>query len=612
MYRLFVRQFVSAASLSNGATALALFALVVLNLAVPHAMQAADHPNILLILTDDQGFGDLSIHGNPHLSTPNLDALGKESIRFDRFYVNSFCAPTRAALLTGRYPLRCGVWGVTHNKETMLTEEVTLAEALQPAGYTSACIGKWHNGEQFPYTPHGQGFDEFFGFTNGHFNNYFDPVLLRGSRPENTNGYITDILTDDAIRFIEEHREGPFFCYLAYNAPHSPFQVPDKFYERFADKGFNEQQAAFYGMCENIDENVGRLLTRVDELGLRENTIVLYLTDNGGTVTVPIYNAGMRGGKTSTHEGGSRVPLFVRYPARFQEPKVIEQISSHIDLYPTLLELAGVEQPEGPPLDGVSLVPLLEGDTENWPERTLFTHNPIDETNRYPGAVRTQQYRLVRRSANPNRPWQLFDMQADPGEDHDLARERPELVKELSLKYEEWMDDISQTVLKRLSIPVGYQEENPVVLNAPQSFPSGSLQFHQDPGWAQSFLVNWTDPESKVEYDIDVVQPGRYRVEVLYGCPPENAGAKLEFRAGSAQCSTTVPAHRAEKVRLAHRDEDGHDKYVDREWGSMELGDVQLNSGVQRIQLQAQPIPGKEALDFKSLILTWIEPPPAD
>jgi arylsulfatase A len=193
------------------------------------AMQGAESskPNVLLIMTDDQGYGDFSSHGNPHLQTPHIDKLAQTGVRFDRFYVNSFCAPTRAALLTGRWPLRTGCHGVTRNAEAMKPTEVTIAEALHPAGYRSACIGKWHNGEQYPFTPQGQGFDEFFGFNNGHWNNYFDAVLLRGAKHEATQGYITDVLTDEAMKFITANKAKPFFCYLSYNAPHSPYQVPD-------------------------------------------------------------------------------------------------------------------------------------------------------------------------------------------------------------------------------------------------------------------------------------------------------------------------------------------------------------------------------------------------
>ncbi|MBM4092444.1 MAG: hypothetical protein FJ276_23920, partial [Planctomycetes bacterium] len=264
-----------------------LTALLLTPLVALHAADAPNQkPNILLIITDDQGYGDFSIHGNPHLQTPHIDRLATSGVQFDRFFVNSFCAPTRAALLTGRWPLRTGCHGVTHNREAMRSSEVTLAEALRGAGYRSACIGKWHNGEQYPFTPQGQGFAEFFGFNNGHWNNYFDAVLLRGAQHEATKGYITDVLTDEAMKFITTNKTSPAFCYLSYNAPHSPYQVPDRYFDKFRAREFDDRLAAFYGMCENIDDNVGRLLAHLDAERLAENTIVLFLTDNGGTAGV--------------------------------------------------------------------------------------------------------------------------------------------------------------------------------------------------------------------------------------------------------------------------------------------------------------------------------------
>jgi arylsulfatase A-like enzyme len=268
--RPFWDQFGRLSTLRSGSLRSALAALLLAPLAALHAADAPKQkPNILLILTDDQGYGDFSIHGNTHLQTPHIDKLGAESVRFDRFYVNSFCAPTRAALLTGRWPLRTGCHGVSHNAEAMKPSEVTMAEALHEGGYRSACIGKWHNGEQYPFTPMGQGFDEAFGFNNGHWNNYFDPVLLRGSQPEQTKGYITDVLTDEAMKFITANQAKPFFCYLSYNAPHSPYQVPDKYFDKFKAKGFDNTVAAFYGMCENLDDNVGRLLAHLESLSSR-------------------------------------------------------------------------------------------------------------------------------------------------------------------------------------------------------------------------------------------------------------------------------------------------------------------------------------------------------
>ena len=584
------------------------------------APAASPRPNVLLIITDDQGYGDFSIHGNPHLSTPHIDRLGQSSVRFDRFYVNSFCAPTRAALLTGRWPLRTGVHGVTHNREAMRPGEVTIAEALRGAGYRTACLGKWHNGEQFPYTPPGQGFDEFFGFHNGHWNNYFDAELLRGAKFEKTKGYITDVLTDEAMKFIEANRARPFFCYLAYNAPHSPYQVPDKYFDKFKAKGFDEKVAAFWGMCENIDENVGRLLAKLDALKLTENTIVLFLTDNGGTAGVKIFNAGMRGSKTSVHEGGTRVPLFVRWPAAKWQPRVAELITAHIDVYPTLLDLCGVTPPPGPKVDGRSLRPLLEARDASWPERVLFTHNPIDEQNKFPGAVRTQTHRLVREIKGPAggsnakasddsaTAWQLYDMESDPGQTTDIAKQNPALVAKLSKLYDEWFADISRDGLQRFPIPVGHAEENPVTLHAPQAYFTKGLRFASGPGYANDWLTGWTNAADKVWFEVAVTRAGNYEVELNYVCPPESGGAELRLSAGTVSVEAEVKGAPIREVRLAHRDEEGSARYRNRDWASLKLGRLRLEPGRTQITLEALNKPGAQVMDFKGLRLKHSAP----
>lgn len=585
--------------------------------AEPHA-----RPNVLLIVTDDQGYGDFSIHGNPHVRTPHLDRLGDSSVRFDRFYVNSFCAPTRAALLTGRWPLRTGVHGVTHNREAMRPNEVTIAEALRAGGYRTALMGKWHNGEQYPYTPPGQGFDEFFGFHNGHWNNYFDATLLRGTQAEKTQGYISDVLTDEAMKWIAKGGAQPFFCYLAYNAPHSPFQVPDKYFDRFKAQGFDDAVAAFWGMCENLDDNIGRLLAHLDRRELAENTIVIFLTDNGGTAGVKIYNAGMRGGKTSVHEGGTRVPLFVRWPAAQWTAHVVKPIVSHIDLYPTLLDLCGVPAPPGPPIDGISLRPLLEGGDAQWPERVLFTHNPIDETNKFPGAVRTDRYRLVcdirgrsggsgavNNDASATR-WQLYDMVNDPGEKNDLARQQPEKVAELSALYDAWFADISRDGLRRFPIPVGYAEENPVEIHAPQAYFTAPLRFHSGPGYANDWLTGWTDANARLWFDLDVVRSGRYALEIAYACPAEDAGAKIRIRAADSFLEATVPAAPVESVPLPHRDQEGHEKYQNRHWATLKLGNMNLSKGSAELSIETISKPGSSVMDFKHIRLELQEGQP--
>ena len=381
-------------------------------------------PNVLLIITDDQGWGDIYSHGNDKLDTPVLDKLAADGARFDRFFVSPLCAPTRASLLTGRYHLRTGTHGVTRGQETMRSEEVTLAEIFRQAGYTTGCFGKWHNGAHYPYHPNGQGFDEFFGFCGGHWNNYFNTTLEHNGEPVKTSGYVTDVLTDAAMTFVEKNKDRPFFCYLPYNAPHSPWQVPDKYFGKYKARGFDDMTACAYGMCENLDDNIGRLLSKLDDLGLAGDTIVLFLTDNGPNSDR--YNGGMKGRKGSAHEGGIRVPLFIRWPGHINPGTAVRQIAAHIDLLPTLVELCRLPMPRTLPLDGINLAPLLKGETANWPDRMIFTHKGPS------GSVRTERWRAV----GTGKIWELYDMIADPGQKRNVAKQYMQLVKELRAAYE--------------------------------------------------------------------------------------------------------------------------------------------------------------------------------
>lgn len=572
---------------------------------------SATRPNVLLILTDDQGYGDLGYTGNPDVSTPNLDKFASGAVKFDRFYVSSVCAPTRASLMTGRWWLRTGVCGVTQGWEEMRASEVTIAETLRGAGYRTGIFGKWHNGEQFPLSPTGQGFDEFLGFTAGHWNNYFDAELTHGTQPEKTRGYITDVLTDAAIGFIEKHRAAPFFCYVPYNAPHSPYQAPDRFFRKYAAKGLSPELAAIYAMTESVDENVGKLLAALERLKLRENTIVVFLTDNGPTANPSRYNAGMRGAKASVHEGGVRVPCFVQYPARLKEARTIKEIAGHIDLYPTLLELCGVQLPAGQPkLDGVSLVPLLEGRSSGWAERMIFSFQSPGSTTlrKHPGAVRTQQYRAVYEGAQGAAPaWSLYDMAADPGQKDNIAAREPEILKKLSSAYEAWFADVTATSFAREGMPVGYSEQNPVRLMAPRAKLEGKLRFFVPQAYANTWITDWIEPADKISLPLSVAQPGIYAVALHYACAPADAGSRIRATAGGAATKpVTVTPAIADRVKLQHRDK-GKDNYVDRQWGRLELGTLTLAAGAQTLTLEALEKKGAQVLELKHVELKHID-----
>jgi arylsulfatase A len=367
-------------------------------------------------------------------------------------------------------------------------------------------------------------------------------------------------------------------------------------------------------MCENIDDNVGRLLAHLDQLKLADNTIVVFLTDNGGTAGVKTYNAGMRGSKTSVHEGGTRVPLFIRWPAAGWQPQLVKPIASHIDLFPTLLDLCGVKLPDGPKLDGISLRPLLEGKANAWSERTLFSHNPIDETNKFPGAVRTQRHRLVREIKGPAggskaksndasaSPWQLYDMETDPGQEKDIAGEHTDLVQKLAAQYDTWFTDISSSVLQRFPLPVGHAEHNPVELHAPQSYFNKPLHFASGPGFANDWLTGWTDAAAKVWFEIDVVTEGEYEIELAYASDAEDSLLHLSISGQSLE--VPIPAASAPEIPLPHRDAEGKARYRDRSWQTLKAGTLKLPKGPARLTLKPLRLSGAQGLDFKHVKLT--------
>ena len=527
-------------------------------LAAPALADEPDRPNVLLILTDDQGWGDIRSHGNDRLDTPNLDRLASQGARFDRFFVSPVCAPTRAALLTGRYSLRGGVHGVTRARETLRSEEVTIAELLRDAGYATALFGKWHNGAHWPEDPHGQGFDEFAGFCAGHWNNYFDPLLPHPpehapTRPEpalpdgprRVEGYIADIFTDAALRFVGAEKDAgdPWFCMVSYNTPHWPPQVADDLFDKYRGRGFDAKDAAAYAMVENVDRNVGRLLAALEAWGLADDTVVLFLTDNGPNSGR--YNGGMRGAKGSAHEGGVRVPLFVRYPPQIEAGTAVERNAMHVDLLPTLCELCGVAPPTDRELDGRSLVPLLVRNAagELWGDRRLFTFKNWGAAGRSRDrfAVRTDRWRLVR---DGGAGWELFDMTADPGETTDVGDQYSEVRQELADAFAAKWEEVTAGGFE--PVPVTVTPDRGVV-----EFPAHEATLRGDGisyvgpnGWANDWITDWTDPAAVAEWPVRVTGDGRYAGELLYSHAGERPAAlAVEWEAGGRTARTEVTLH---------------------------------------------------------------------
>jgi arylsulfatase len=421
-------------------------------------------PNIIFLLTDDQGYGDISAHGNPILKTPNLDRLRSEAIRFTDFHVSPTCAPTRSALMTGRHEFKNGVTHTILERERLTLDATTIAQVLKSAGYTTGIFGKWHLGDEAEYQPDRRGFDEVFIHGAGGIgqmypgscgdapgNKYFDPAILHNGKFEKTNGYCTDLFYDQATRWIDaqRHTDQPFFAYVPTNAPHGPYIAKPQDKAIYEGLGLKEDTESFFGMIHNIDQNIGKLLNQLDEWGIADNTLVIFMNDNGGTAGVSVFNADMHGSKGTAWLGGTRASSFWRWPGTIQ-PEDCKSLAAHIDFFPTLAEMAGVtlDSDLASQVEGRSLVPLLENPNAPWDDRYLFTHQgrwpKLEDPNLSKfrmAAVRNSRWSLVSEKGGSEPQWQLFDLSNDYGQQHDVIAEHPEVAKELHAAFDAWWDD---------------------------------------------------------------------------------------------------------------------------------------------------------------------------
>lgn len=468
--------------------------------------QQTTRPNIILVVTDDQGYGDLGFTGNPHVKTPVIDQFARESVRFTNFFVSPVCAPTRASLMTGRHSLRTGIRDTYNGGSTMATEEVTMAEILKEAGYATGMFGKWHLGDNYPSRPMDQGFDESVihlaggmgqvGDITGFFkkdSSYFDPILWHNGKQQSYHGYCTDIFTAEAINFIEMNRDSPFFCYLAFNAPHTPLQVPEAYEQMYKGidpaAGFENDGRPFpvmsnaakeaarrvYAMVTNIDDNMGRLLRKLDELKIADNTIIIFMSDNGPQQYR--YVDGMKGRKGTVYQGGIRVPFFMRIPTDYSylantsgRGKDITVRAAHIDILPTLADICKISLPDVEVIDGVSLLPLIRGEDVDWQERSLFFY----WTRRFPElynniALLKGKYKLVGftdYNASINE-FELYDLEKDPGERENIVQKEPGIAGELKAEMDRiyWELIGSEHLMNPPLTIIGSEQENPLILN---------------------------------------------------------------------------------------------------------------------------------------------------
>ena len=483
-------------------------------------------PNVIIIMTDDQGFGDLGINKNPNIITPNIDQFASESVRFDNFFVSPVCAPTRASLMTGRYSLRTGVRDTYNGGAIMSNTETTIAEILKEADYSTGIFGKWHLGDNYPFRPSEQGFDESLihlaggigqvgDFTNYYKGNtsYFDPILWKNNKKNQYDGYCSDIFAENAVKFIEKNKNKPFFCYLSFNAPHTPLQVPKKYYDMYKDLdpevGFMDESLAskmsekdkedarrIYGMVTNVDDNVGKVLNKLTELGIEEETIIIFMTDNGPQQFR--YNSNMKGLKGTVYNGGTRVPFYIKYAEKFKNSKVISRMSAHIDILPTILELCNLKIPSDRKIDGQSLVPLINSKPFN--DRHLFSY----WTRRFPEkyinmSIQNDNYKLVGNNDYNGKikDFELYDLIADPLESKNVINQNIEIAKSFKIEMDNSIDDLlsSENIKNPPRIIIGSEFENPTVLNRNDA--SGERGI-----WAQNDIYSyWKVNFKKGTYD---------------------------------------------------------------------------------------------------------------
>ncbi|MEQ8790905.1 MAG: arylsulfatase [Pirellulaceae bacterium] len=494
------------------------------------ATEPTRRPNVILILTDDQGYGDLSCHGNPVLQTPQLDRLYQQSVRLTDFHVDPTCSPTRSALMTGRYSTRVGVWHTVMGRHMPRSRERMMPQIFAENGYATAIFGKWHLGDNFPFRPQDRGFQEVLMHGGGGVgqipdywgNDYFDDTYFHNGRPEKFTGYCTDVFFQEATRFIEANRERPFFVYLPTNAPHSPYRVGDQWSQPYASMvGDDAELAKFYGMIANIDHNVGRLRRRLKELDLADNTLLIFATDNGTArgatfsdyrgndgKLVSGFNAGMRGRKGSPYEGGHHVPCFFYWPeGKLAGGRDVGGLSAHVDLLPTLIELCGLEQKQSVAFDGVSLRDALAGGDAIPAERILFAHHqelPDPEKHRF-ASVMQGPWRLILRNDRKDAQAptaELYNVEEDAAQADDVIAQHPKIAARLRTAYEDWWDGMSPDFDTPAEIVVGDRRQNPTHLTC--------FEWHSSRQWQQSAVHRGF--EGNGPWTLRVARAGKYQI----------------------------------------------------------------------------------------------------
>lgn len=515
--------------------------------------QSLEQPNIVFVMTDDQGKNDLGCEGNPYVQTPSIDAFYKQAVRFTNYHVSTTSAPTRSSIMTGRHTNRLNVYHTISGRSLLYEDEVLLPQILAQNGYVNGMFGKWHLGDNYPFRPEDRGFHEVVRHGGGGIgqgpdywdNDYFDDTYWHNGKTESYSGYCTDVFFDNALQFIEENKDRPFFCYIATNAPHGPLNVPKEYLDKYAKTDVPDDIKRFYGMITNIDDNFARLEKKLADLRLLENTILIFTTDNGTAGGNRVYDAGMRGGKGSEYEGGHRVPFYIRWPkGNITGGKDINTLVAHYDLLPTFIDLLGLDFNPVKPLDGISLEPLLEGNVSDWPNRVLYM-----DTQRELNLIKYKNYTVMDNRWRLVNGKELYDMNNDLAQKHNVIMEHPDVAEKLSLGYESWWNSImSEGVVERYAyIKVGSDQENPVRVSAHDQL-NGSLSV-----WHQTHAI--TGGLASGSWKIEVTKGGTYKISLCRF--PRESGLMI-----NSVFSEAEPCAEIENIRPASVKSDFKDAFL--------------------------------------------------
>ena len=570
------------------------------------------HPNIILILTDDQGWGDLSLNGNEDLHTPNIDKIALNGVRFDRFFVSPVCSPTRAEILTGRHHTRTGVYDVSLGGERINVDEETLGDLFKAAGYKTAAYGKWHNGMQAPYHPNTRGFDQFYGFCSGHWGNYFNPVLEKNGELVKGKGFITDDLTNHGIEFIRKNKNNPFFLFMPFNTPHSPMQVPDKYWNKFKNKdltqkgtlsnipddkysgtnskGENHSKAAL-AMCENIDWNVGRIIETLESQKIIDNTIIIYLSDNGPNGHR--WNGEMKGIKGSTDEGGTRSPMIISWKGNIPSGKKVSKIASGIDLLPTLIDISGIKVKPKNKLDGVNLRQIIYQNDANWQERYIYNY--------WRGrlSLRSQDFRLD----NENN---LYNMNDDPNQLNNVSKNYKEIFEVMKKAKIKWKKELLANITKdKRAFIIGHPELKNTQIPARDANANGLIKrSNYYPNC--SYMTNWVNIEDTITWDAEVAEDGKFEAIIYYTCKKDALGSEIELSFSDSSVSKKITKFWDPKEYGQENDRSPRIESYVKDFIPLKMGVIDLKKGKGTLMLKGIKMTGKELLDFRLLMLKRI------